>query len=72
MDKRLSLVCCRVSTNVSKKSIHYSLMRGILVFLNLKLSTHFFPLFNCKVQIVIYHVFFDTLRISSYIKDFFN
>jgi hypothetical protein len=72
MDKRLPLVCCRVATNVSKNSIHYSLMSGILVFLKLKPSIHFSPLFNCKAQIVIYHVFFDTLRISSYIKDSFN
>jgi hypothetical protein len=64
MDKRLTLVCCNVTTNVSKNSIHYSLMSGILVFLKLTPNIHFLPLCNCKAQIVIYHVFFDTLRIS--------
>jgi hypothetical protein len=51
-------------------SIHYSLVNGILVFLKLTPSTHFSPLFNCKAQIVICHVLFDTLRIRWYTKDF--
>jgi hypothetical protein len=51
-------------------SIHYSLVNCILVFLKLTPSTHFSPLFNCTAQIVICHVFFDTLRIRWYTKDF--
>jgi hypothetical protein len=48
-------------------------MSSILVFLKLTLNIHtFMPLFNCKTQIVICHVFLDTLRISWYTKDFFN
>jgi hypothetical protein len=48
-----------------KISIHYSSMNGILVFLKLTPNIHFLSLFNCKAQIVICHVFFDTLRIFS-------
>jgi hypothetical protein len=55
-----------------KISIHYSLVSGILVFLKLTPNIHFLPLFNCKAQIVICHVFLDTLRISWYTKEFFN
>jgi hypothetical protein len=53
-----------------KMSIHYSLVNGILIFLKLTTNTHFPPLFNCKAQIVICHVFFDRLIISWYTKDF--
>ncbi len=47
-------------------------MSGILVFLKLTPNIHFLPLFNFKAQIVICHVFLDTLRISWYTKEFFN
>jgi hypothetical protein len=45
-----------------KNSIHYSLMSGILEFLKLTPSIHFSPLFNCKVQIVIYYMFFKDIK----------
>jgi hypothetical protein len=52
--------------------IHYSWLSSILVFFKLTPNICFSSLFNCKVLIVICHIFFDILNINSYIKDFFN